>query len=224
MKNFSSESLTKYRILNFLLPVLGYVMSRRKKPLTFVDAHAGPGYFTDKEGHHAGSPMIFYDTASMLQAAIRLVLIDNDPVAYDRLFRLMVGLPSLNHVQILPILGCAEDHVSRVVDMAGDGPVLVFSDPCGCEVPTLLADVSDRSNVTLLMRYSAVAAWRTKKGKSVRTKFKKIGMPYWRYGAGDPYGVHKFRMLLGTHDRQLAEACGMCLEPISGPDDPRILS
>lgn len=224
MKNFSKESLLKYRLLNFLLPVLGYVMTRKSKSLMLIDAHAGPGFFSDETGCYPGSPVLFYNAASMLAASTRLAMIDRDPIAYDRLFRLMYSLPDVRNVRLQPILGTAEHHIAKLVDMAGTDPTLIFTDPCEGWVPEPLATVADRKNVTILMRYGAVGAWRSKKEKEVLSKFKRINMPYWRYNAGDPDGQHKYRMLLGTHDRQVAEACGNCLVPISGPTDPVVLA
>jgi len=224
MKNFSAESLIKYRFLNFLLPIIGHVMSRGKRLLTFIDAHAGPGSFIDDEGFHSGSPMIFYNVASLLQIATRLVLIEKDPRVFDQLFHLAMSLPHDSDNQILPIPGDCDDHVGRVVAEAGKEPVFIISDPRGCEIPAFLAEVANRKNVTLLMRFSAVGAWRSKQGKAMLAKFKKVDKPHWRFGAEDPNGLHKYRMLLATHDRQVAEACEACLEPISGPSDQRIFA
>ena len=224
MKNFSKESLVKYRFLNFLLPIIGHVMSRGKSLLTFIDAHAGPGAFIDETGFHPGSPRIFHSVASLLQIATRLVLIERNSDTFDELFKLAMSLPHDRFNQILPILGDCDEHVGRVVTEAGKEPVFIFADPCGCEVPTFLAEVASKKNVTLLMRFGAVGAWRSGQGKKMLSKFKKIDKPLWRFGVEDPNGKHKYRMLLATHDRQVAQACEACLEPISGPSDQRIFA
>lgn len=215
MYGFSVESLAKLQVLNFVLPIIGQRLTATGvQPVTLIDAFAGPGRYSDPElGDYDGSPAVLYNTARLLNAPMRIVLIERDLDTYYKLVRFVSELPAATHVQLRLVHGPYQQHLARSVELAGDGPVLIFSDPCGCEIPTGLEQLVRQKNVSVLLRYSLTAAARSRRQQRLRTEMGQLRLPYWGYSPDPLLGVHKYGITLGTHDSQLVDACGRALAP-----------
>jgi len=208
------------RILGYVLPVIGHILSMTaRKLVTFIDAAAGPGGYGDNEDEQrAGSPVLLYNAAIALVQESRLFLIEREASIYDRLLRFVLQLPTVEHTRIVPVFGDCQDHLARIVETADDDPVVIFFDPCGYQMPNVLPQLAARSNVTLLLRYSLVAANRQIGPEKLQRMLSKLRMPFWGCNLGDVGGLHKYSFVLGTHEQQITAACSRVMPTIASAD------
>lgn len=219
MRGFSKESLSKLRVLNFMMPLIAMVMSKAKSVL-FLDAFSGPGQYSDpKLGTHLGSPSVLHNALMFMGEAIqrRLILIEKDVDTYLNLLKFTANLPIAPNLSTVPILGNCNELLRDLIDTMGTADhIFVFSDPCGCEIPYGLARLARKQNVTVLLRYSVTASKRSQDAR-LQTDLKAFDMPYWTFHPGDERGQHKYNMLLGTHDKAIAEVCSSAMREIVSP-------
>lgn len=214
MRGFSTESFTKQQLLNFIVPLIGGVLAKAKRRLIFADLYAGPGIYESSDaGSQLGSPMIFYNTAKLLGVDARLFFIEKHPAVYTQLLDFATSLSPVPGVTVIPLLGDCRDYIQTMCIIADEDPLLVFSDPCGCDVPEGLSKLAGKEHATLLLRYSLTAS-RRGGYHQLYTALKNLRMSHWGFNVGDVTGKHKYGVILGTHNAEVLEACHQAMMPI----------
>lgn len=209
------ESYSKFGVLSYVIPIALHALMGKR--FTVIDLCAGPGEFRDaRRGRIVdGSPAIFHRILSSIRGSC-LHLIDNNREAYRRLVEFADQLPD-SSCRVSVKYGDCADYVHRLVDAAGDSQVILFSDPCGCEIPEFLAELGKRENVTIIVRYSLLAGLRhsnTGHLSIMRERLEALNESSLYWNASFETDTHnKWMLMVGTHSRRLSQSI-QCVLPL----------